>query len=272
MAAAGALVAIGVLVLAVDRFDDARAVAVMLSVALVIGGYLVLGKLMPELAPAGVVFVAVGAGAVAPFAMLDDTTTSMSGILAVTTVFWSVTTVVPLTRGRPFLVGLTLAGAWLLLVELASDEVAITVGSLMRSSDSASYLSLIIGAGLLAAAWAFDRRQQHALATPFVAVGDLATVVGAIAVASDLSDVGGSLLVIGAGAGLGIVGHLGLRRLTTWLGAALVAGGVAAFVGAVIGDDAEPVTIAVALAAAGVGLAGIMLAIARRAEPVDHFG
>src|SRR5690606_24255933 len=110
------------------------------------------------------------------------------GVFALMALLWAGAWLAPLTRGRPFLLGLALTGGWLFLLSVAEDDLGAGGAAGVGGSDTstAAYLSLFVGAGLLVAAWAFDRRGRAAFATPFVAVGDLAAVVGALAVANDV--------------------------------------------------------------------------------------
>jgi hypothetical protein len=274
MAAAGAIAAIGALALAGDVRGDSRGAAVAVAAILVAAGYGVLA-LVTAAQPAGVVLVAAGLGALPPFLLVDDATSSFAGPLGLMTLLWAgAWAVVPLTQGRPFLLGLALSGAWLLVLDLADDEVALSpVAGVGGSQNSAFYLSLVVGVGLLAGAWGLDRSGRPGVATPFVAVGDLAAVVGAIGVAGDLGDSGGSILVIATGVVLGLVGHRGGRRLTIWLGAAVAAGGVIGLVAAVVGDDAETTTAGLALVVAGVALAAVLIAVdQRRPSPTTALG
>lgn len=262
MAAAGALISLGALVAAVELHGSSRFAAVVVAVVLGLLGYLVLAGPDPLMAPTGVVLVAVACGALPPLLLIDDTTSSFTGVFALMALLWTGAWLAPLTRGRPFLLGLALTGGWLFLLSLAEDDLGPGAGS--SDTSTAAYLSLFVGAGLLVAAWAFDRRGRAAFATPFVAVGDLAAVVGALAVANDVGDTGGSLVVAAAGIALGWVGHAGRRRGTTWIGAGLVAGGVAGLVAALLNDDASAYAIGLAIVAGGSLLAAATIGIGRR--------
>jgi hypothetical protein len=258
LAVAGAFVATGVLVWAVDIVDDARLVAVALAALLVATGYVVIAA-RPTARPTGVVLVAAGAGAVPPLLLVDAETSSFTGVLVLMTLLWVGAWLAPLTKGRPFLLGLALAGGWLLLVDATGDDLSPGPFLYRFASNTPAYVSLLVGSALLVVAWASDRRGRAVLATPFVAVGDVAVVVGAAGVMRDLSEAGGSLFVVLVGVGVGLIGHLGARRFTTWLGAAVVAGGIVGLVGSAIGDDPSPSAIASALAIAGAALAGLAL-------------
>jgi hypothetical protein len=261
MAAAGALGAVGALVLAADVLDEARVFAVLVAALLVITGYGLLAA-VPQAAPAAVVLVAAGAGALPPFLLFDEATDRLSGILALMTVLWALTWIAPLTQGRPFLLGLALAGAWLLVLDLADDGPPGSDGFLLDKTPY--YLSLLVGAGFLAVTWALDRRRQPSLATPFAAVGDAAALVGAGGVAVDLGDLGGSVLVVVTGLTLGWVGHAGGRRLTTWLGAGVAGGGVFGIVAEIVGNDASDRAGGSALVVAGAVLVATLAIVERQ--------
>jgi hypothetical protein len=156
------------------------------------------------------------------------------------------------------LLGLALGGAWLLLLDLSEGQLD-DPGSALGTDNGTYYLSLLVGVGYLTAAWALDRRDRRGIATPFIVVGDIATVVGALAVAGDLGDTAGSIFVVAAGLVVGWVGHLGQRRLTTWLGAAVAGGGVVGLVGALIGDAPDTKTSAMSLIVAGIVVALLLI-------------
>lgn len=264
MAASGALLALAGMVVAGDSRSDGRTVPVVVCLVLVGLGYGAVLSGARVLRPAGVAVLAVGLGALPAFVIIDEDTTSVTGPLALMTILWALAYIVPATRGRPFLLGLALAGAWATLFDAVGDDFATNPdGSFQSDANSAFYISLFIGAGYLLASWALDRRSLPGLATPFVAVGDIAVVVGTGGVAADLGDTGGSVLVIASGAALGVVGHAGGRRLTTWLGAATVASGAVGLVGAIVGDDAEPLTAAALLAVAALVVAAAVFAAER---------
>jgi len=71
----------------------------------------------------------------------------------------------------------------------------------------------------------------------FIAVAVISVVSGSFGVASELGDAGGALLVGFAGLALAVVGHLGQRRFTTWLGAIAVPFALAALVFTMVSED-----------------------------------
>ena len=92
-------------------------------------------------------------------------------------------------------------------------------------------MALIIGLVFLGVGAALDRRGYAGAATPFVAVGAIETLAGAIVLGGNDSVLLGGLLAITAGAVVGLVGgHGDRRRATTWIGAIAVFGGCVAVI------------------------------------------
>jgi hypothetical protein len=99
------------------------------------------------------------------------------------------------------------------------------------TTDASATAALIVGLAFLGAGAALDRRGFAGAATPFVAVGAVETLAGAIVLGGNDSLLLGGLLAIAAGAVVGLVGgHGDRRRATTWLGAIAVFGGCAAVI------------------------------------------
>jgi len=120
------------------------------------------------------------------------------------------------------------------------------------TTDSSATAALIVGLAFLGAGVALDRRGFAGSATPFVAVGAVETLAGAIVLGSNESVLLGGLLAIAAGAVVGLVGgHGDRRRATTWIGVLAVFGGCVA----VIGDIAPSSAAAVGGIAFGFALA-----------------
>jgi hypothetical protein len=118
------------------------------------------------------------------------------------------------------------------------------------TTDSAATTALLVGLGFLAAGAVLDRRRLEGAATPFIAVGAIETIAGAIVLGGNDSVLLGGLLALAAGAVVGIVGARGnRRRATTWIGVLTVFGGLVAILVDIAPDSA-----------AGVG--GIALAFA----------
>ncbi len=91
------------------------------------------------------------------------------------------------------------------------------------NTDATSTAALVIGLIYLAAAAALDRKKLAGAATPFIAVGGIATVAGAVALVGDSSAIAGGLTLAVSGAVVGLVGGLGTdRRFSTWFGVLMV--------------------------------------------------
>jgi hypothetical protein len=110
----------------------------------------------------------------------------------------------------------------------------------------AGIVSLLIGAAYLAGAWLLDKRQLHGLATPFVAVGAIAAITGAIIIGVDAGEIGGGLLAVAVGGGLGWVAAQGShRRATTWIGALTATIGITVVVNDIADVDDSAVGFAI---------------------------
>jgi hypothetical protein len=91
--------------------------------------------------------------------------------------------------------------------------------------------ALLVGLVFLGAGAALDRRGYAGAATPFVAVGAIETLAGAIVLGGNESVLLGGFLAIAAGAVVGLVGgHGDRRRATTWIGVIAVFGGCVAVI------------------------------------------
>jgi len=154
------------------------------------------------------------------------------------------------TRGRGILVGLVLLllFSWIVwevdegknsvpfqgqieATSQSSDGVRLDDPS--SSSDAGgnttetSVAALVIGLVYLGAAAALDRKKLAGLATPFIVVGLIGTIVGAGVLGFRESVVAGGLALALAGLVVGLVGGLGMdRRFSTWFGVILVVIGV----------------------------------------------
>lgn len=174
------------------------------------------------------------------------------------TVGWLTAWLAPLTRGRPFLLGASLAGAASVLLDLTSGEDPGSSATVFGISTSlTSEVALLLGLVMVSIGWWLDRTLLERMATPFVAVGDALALIGSVAVAAEIGDEGGSVLIVAVGALLGVAGHSGRRRLTTWIGAALAVGGLISLVVSSLGPDVRATVAAICLfvAAAALGAA-----------------
>jgi hypothetical protein len=115
--------------------------------------------------------------------------------------------------------------------EFSSDDEG-TFGFVDNQVGTTGWLYLVGALVLLGGTWWLDRKGYHGTATATVAPGILGATVGTVlAIDSfDGSGKGTALLVTVAGCAIGIVGHLGKRRATSWWGAALAAGGTVALI------------------------------------------
>jgi hypothetical protein len=121
-----------------------------------------------------------------------------------------------------------------------SDSSPFSTGS--DTTDASAAAALIVGLVFLGAGAALDRRGYAGAATPFVAVGAVETLAGAVVLGGNDSLLLGGLLAIGAGAAVGLVGgHGDRRRATTWLGVVAVFGGCVAVIGDIAPDSAAAV-------------------------------
>jgi hypothetical protein len=119
------------------------------------------------------------------------------------------------------------------------------------TTNASATAALIVGLVFLGAGAALDRRGYSGAATPFVAVGAIETLAGAIVLGGNESLLLGGFLAVAAGAVVGLVGgHGDRRRATTWIGVLAVFGGCAA----IIGDIAPSSTAAVGGIAFGFAL------------------
>lgn len=132
------------------------------------------------------------------------------------------------------------------------------------NSTETSTAALVIGLIYLGAAGALDRRKLAGAATPFIAVGAIATVIGATVLGFDESVLAGGLTLALSGAAVGLVGGLGMdRRFSTWFGVLMVVLGLFIVVGDTVDSN---------LGAAGffAGLALVLAAAATFAAPRLH--
>ena len=120
-----------------------------------------------------------------------------------------------------------------------------------------------------------DRRRASGTATPFLVVGSIYAISGAITLGTDIDDVyaTGAFVVL-AGLAIGMAGTLGHRRATSWLGAIVLLSGAATVViqgtdDSVSGNGSEEVFGAFALIAAAVLLVIGVLTARISNEPID---
>lgn len=275
-AGGGALIALGVFVLGIDGAEDdgSGTVGALLSALLIAAATVVMLRTPGPVRSGCVAALAIGVPSLWFFAVtVQSSDGSTTAFLLLTFLSYAVLFAVPPTRGRALLLGLALLVLW----SFATTEIAGTntvndldfesstsfetgefgepefgtgsdVGTFEEEDDfetDAGVVSLLLGAGYLAAAWTLDRRRLIGAATPFVAVGIVAAVTGAIIVGADAGGVGGGLLAVAVGCGVGYVGARGNdRRASVWVGALTAVVGVAV----VIGDLVDPFDSAIGFA------------------------
>ena len=138
-------------------------------------------------------------------------------------------------------------------------------GALSSDIEEAGVVSLVLALGLAVTAAALDRRGWHVAATPVVAVTVVLGVVGLwLAAATATSGASNSFLLVLVGVGLAVIGALGARRGSTWIGVALGTSGLISLLAETI-DDPVPAGIVLLALAAGILVAA--KPIAQRFSP-----
>lgn len=187
------------------------------------------------------------AGADEPFQLL-----LLAGLLCL------VAFVAPGFRGRPLMLGIGLVAVPIALAGLVAggetcDSFDADCNAFENAAGSAGLSS---GAGVVLAALGcamlflvrkLDALGRVGMATTVAAACIVNLGIGAFALAVDLGNTGGPLLVAAAGIALGIVGHLGRRRGLTWTGAVLAAGGFVVGVGNLVDPDSSTLGAIVAM-------------------------
>lgn len=269
----GALAAVGSTLCASGLFmvageklgEGSKVLPIVVGLVIIAAGYGALFGLAakvkrPLIEPAAVAAISIGALIVALLAPIDFDNPEATTSLLAATVALGIVWIVPGTRGRPLPLGLALAGLWLLLLDATTDSFSASVGGGASVADDGSLVSLVYGVALLLGAYFLDRSEHHGvLATPLVAVGNIAYIVGTFGVIGNLAEgteAGTSIMVIAAGLVLAFVGNAGLdRRFTTWTGAAGVLFGVFSLVAAIFDDTSSPTAPGLLLATIGLALA-----------------
>lgn len=252
--AAGILAAAAVVAFVVDVTDDnprwpGVGFNLLLIAVAVAAGVWIRGPVRS----AGVAAIAVAIPQVWFFAVVGDSDDIGRGdfrlILGLSIAAYAVFYLLTWTRGRAILLGLALlfAANWLVF-EVASQDVPFVVDVAGQAqSGGADDPSRVLGADddvtetgiadlgvavvLLGAGVVLDRRRKAGAATPCLLVGGLYAVNAAITLGVDVDDVyaAGAFVVL-AGLAIGLAGSLGRRRGTSWIGAAVLLGGVVAVV------------------------------------------
>jgi hypothetical protein len=127
-------------------------------------------------------------------------------------------------------------------------------------TDEISSASLAVGVVLLAFGTVLDKKKLAGAATPFVAVGAIDLIAGAVVLGGNHSTLAGGLAAVGSGALVGLVAARGdNRRGTTWIGVLTVFGGLVAVLVDIAPDTAGQVgLIAVAFALGIIAVALIL--------------
>lgn len=207
-----------------------------------------------------------------------------TGVYLLTIASYAAFYVLGWTRGRAVFLGLGLLFlfGWITSEAQGSDGSVIPFQSTLDSQGStaldstplgdsssfsqpdtttASIIALVLGVGALVIGAFLDRRKQHGIATPFIAVGALYAIIGATALGSDESALAGGLLAAGAGVVVGLVGGLGPhRRGSTWVGVLTVVIGLLVVIADLAGDSVLGFAGLAAVVAAALIALGLLLA------------
>jgi hypothetical protein len=277
-AAAGAFLVVGVVAFVVEATDDDPTIPGVLFTLALIAGALLLGARAPgplRSACVTAVVLAVpllwffgffGGGNAGRGEIRGVYLLSLAGYLLLYLLSW--------TKGRAiFLAGALLAFASWATFEVADSSSTVvpfqselstssgstnfgfsqqqTLATQDDTTDSTATVAMLIGLVFLAVGAALDRKRYEGAATPFIAIGAIETLVGAIVLGGNDSVFLGGLLAVGAGAVVGLVGGRGdRRRATTWIGVLAVFGGCVAILADIAPDSA-----------AGVGLIALGFAV-----------
>lgn len=277
--AGGALVALGVVVLAGERWADTRrpGLSVLLAAAVVAAG--LVGMMQPanHLRAAAAAAAGLAAPGLAFFLVAGDGVPSFRQFAVVSGVMLAAMYLVGPWRGHTFHLAILAVAGWLAAVALVdiSPWSGLPRGDAFRSLSSvvtdAGAVSMVVGVVYLLAGWWLDREDLKGMATPLLGVGSAALLLGALVVGQSEGDVAGGVLAVASGAALCAVGAVTSRRGTTWAGLVAVALGVIALVDAAAGDESV-VLGSVLLAAAGAALVGLAPRVGARLHPAAGSG
>jgi hypothetical protein len=138
--------------------------------------------------------------------------------------------------------------------ELPSDGGAFSAETAGPDATTIGWISVLFGAGYLALARVFDKRQLAGAATPFVVAGHAALVAGIILLSDDLKAAGVGIAFFLAGIVVARLGALGGRRVTTIIGAVEIGLGAAIVLGDAM-EDASAASFGTALFVVGAAIA-----------------
>jgi hypothetical protein len=132
-----------------------------------------------------------------------------------------------------------------------SSDTAQSASDVNTTSDAAAGVVMMLGIAYLVAGGVLDRRRLAGVATPFLAVGAWAAIVGGVALGATQSVLLAGVVAVLIGAAVGVIGAAGhVRRGTTWFGVLVVFGGLVAVLVDVAPDDE-----------AGVGAIALLIAV-----------
>lgn len=281
-AAGGALGALGVVMLAVGALFsdslDGRGEVGIIGVLLLAGAYAMVIAGSRWLRPAALAGAIVGPFMIiaAIFAESVDGRVEVVLFGALLAAVWLAMFMGPGFTGAPILMAAALTGAWLALVALLTDPFTpdpyyadpwATTGPVNDPAsviNAAGIVTLICAIGAVVAAGVFDSKGMHVLATPFLAVAVLQSIVGLASATTDASGEAASLLTVVVGVVFLAVGALGQRRGSMWFGAFLIASGSVGFIGNAV-TDTVAAGVLLLLVAAGLVLVGS--AVQQRLSP-----
>jgi hypothetical protein len=253
-AAAGAFVVVGVVAFVVEADDqDPTAPGIAFSLILIalalLAGHRAAGPLRAACVTA-LVFAVPLLWFFTFFGSGDVDTGEVRGVYLLSLACYGVLYLATWTKGRAiFLAGVLLAFASWAAFEIGdgnsgvvpfqseissrtgTDSSGLSFATEDDTTDATATVAMVIGLVFLGAGALLDRRGYAGAATPFVAVGAIETLAGAIVLGGNDSLLLGGFLAIAAGAVVGLVGgHGDRRRATTWIGVLAVFGGCVAII------------------------------------------
>jgi len=287
-AAAGVLGTVGAYVLIADT--DGTAPTVVMSIVLVVAAYALALVGPPGGRPAAIV-----AGIVAPivavFAGLGGELDGKSAVVVpglLLAGIWAGMFVLPGLRAAPTLIAAVAIALWAVVVTLTARAPRYDGwysyspdGGYLGSSDSylndpwgsftqllanAGAITLVLGLVLVVAAAVLDRNGWHVAATPLVGVTVFFAVLGLWLSSTATAGSEVALLVMAVGVVLTIVGTLGARRGSAWIGVALATGGLVAFIADLVD---EPTGVGVLLLVVAGGFMAAAHPIATKLDRLD---
>lgn len=146
----------------------------------------------------------------------------------------------------------TTLGIAVLVAQSSLQDLLFGMGfqSLPEAASDTGVILMLLGIAWLIVGWRFDRAKWPNLATPFVAVGNFALIVGTYGYLSreDLGDVWAALLVVVLSLAVIGYGASAKRRATTWIATFFLAVGLINLVESILSDDTSVKTSAIFLA------------------------